>query len=316
MKSATAVTATSIKRAFPLKPGKNIIFIFLFVLVCSIALIKTFATTPNALKGDINGDGTVSINDMSILLSNYGKTTSSSTNSNADINADGIINVLDMSILLSNYGKNSTALTTTTVKNISQFNGGINTNSGTITDISAPADPKITMRSVVTIGGATYARGIIDKNPDGSLLSIGEGKVLSVDVSVIFRDTGHYTSVTRFDNYDPYTSDGSLLGIARYSDNTLHAVANQYNAAGAGLDIMASGITVQQNVRYDLRLEAQLSSVNGNGYTKLYVNGNLVAQSTNANNYQNRSFTKLRTGVTAVAGSPATVDFGNLVLSY
>jgi len=50
-------------------------------------------------QGDLNGDGTVSILDLSILLSNY-----STSNSVADINKDGTVNIFDLSILLSDYG--------------------------------------------------------------------------------------------------------------------------------------------------------------------------------------------------------------------
>jgi hypothetical protein len=53
--------------------------------------------------GDINGDNLVNVFDLSILLSNYGKT--SGFNPTADLNADGVINIFDLSILLSNYGK-------------------------------------------------------------------------------------------------------------------------------------------------------------------------------------------------------------------
>jgi hypothetical protein len=54
--------------------------------------------------GDINVDGSVNIFDLSILLSNYGKTVAQSTNQACDINEDNTINIFDLSILLSNYG--------------------------------------------------------------------------------------------------------------------------------------------------------------------------------------------------------------------
>ena len=66
---------------------------------------------PN-LQGDLNGDNTVNIQDLSILLSNYG--TSSST---ADINGDGTVSILDLSTLLSHYGQSYTPPSTSTIPN-------------------------------------------------------------------------------------------------------------------------------------------------------------------------------------------------------
>ena len=57
--------------------------------------------------GDANMDGHVDINDLTILLSNYGQ---SSTNSNAvgwgkgDFNGDGKVDINDLTILLASYG--------------------------------------------------------------------------------------------------------------------------------------------------------------------------------------------------------------------
>lgn len=56
--------------------------------------------TTTTKTGDLNGDNSVNIFDLSILLSNY-----STNNANADINKDGTVNIFDLSILLSNYGK-------------------------------------------------------------------------------------------------------------------------------------------------------------------------------------------------------------------
>lgn len=51
------------------------------------------------IQGDINGDGQVSVLDLSIMLTNY-----NTSNAAADLNKDGTVNILDLSILLSNYG--------------------------------------------------------------------------------------------------------------------------------------------------------------------------------------------------------------------
>lgn len=58
------------------------------------------ATTSTSVPGDCNGDGHVTVIDLSLLLSNYGLAYSP-----CDFNNDGIVNILDLSILLSNYGR-------------------------------------------------------------------------------------------------------------------------------------------------------------------------------------------------------------------
>ncbi len=61
----------------------------------------TTTTTPKA--GDINGDGSVNLNDLSILSSNWNKT--GMTAAQGDLNGDGSINLNDLSILSSNWNK-------------------------------------------------------------------------------------------------------------------------------------------------------------------------------------------------------------------
>lgn|GEM_PF-5610843 len=79
-----------------------LIFIIAFSLI-GYLIFRAFAAPNPNLSGDLNGDNTVNIQDLSILLSNYG-----ATSSTADINGDGAVNVLDLSILLSNYGQTYT----------------------------------------------------------------------------------------------------------------------------------------------------------------------------------------------------------------
>ncbi len=58
-------------------------------------------TPPTTGKtGDINGDGKVTITDMSILLSAWG-----TNNTAADLNKNGKVDITDLSLLLSNFGK-------------------------------------------------------------------------------------------------------------------------------------------------------------------------------------------------------------------
>jgi peptidoglycan/xylan/chitin deacetylase (PgdA/CDA1 family) len=53
--------------------------------------------------GDVNGDGLVNALDLSIMLSNWGKT--GATHAQGDLSGDGVVNALDLSILLTNWGK-------------------------------------------------------------------------------------------------------------------------------------------------------------------------------------------------------------------
>ncbi|HUC20400.1 MAG TPA: dockerin type I domain-containing protein, partial [Candidatus Polarisedimenticolaceae bacterium] len=59
---------------------------------------------PPVKQGDINGDNAVNIFDLSILLSNYGKTRAQASNPKADINNNNVVDIFDLSILLSKYG--------------------------------------------------------------------------------------------------------------------------------------------------------------------------------------------------------------------
>jgi hypothetical protein len=64
---------------------------------------------PNPSPGDINGDSSINITDLSLLLSSYGQTTTQCiTNATykCDLSSppDGNVNIFDLSILLSHYG--------------------------------------------------------------------------------------------------------------------------------------------------------------------------------------------------------------------
>lgn len=60
----------------------------------------TLTGSPASAKtGDLNSDGNVNIQDLSILLSHYGQS------GTGDINNDGTVNIVDLSILMSNFGK-------------------------------------------------------------------------------------------------------------------------------------------------------------------------------------------------------------------
>jgi hypothetical protein len=62
------------------------------------------SSTSGPKQGDLNNDNFVNITDLSIILSDYGKTKAQALNPACDINNDNNVNIFDLSILLSNYG--------------------------------------------------------------------------------------------------------------------------------------------------------------------------------------------------------------------
>ena len=67
-----------------------------------VFLWRSFAATPRAGSADINGDGQVNIQDLSLLLINFGKTGSGLK---GDLNGDGKVTIQDLSLLLISFGK-------------------------------------------------------------------------------------------------------------------------------------------------------------------------------------------------------------------
>jgi hypothetical protein len=81
--------------------NKKAITVALLFAVIGVAFIwRSFAANNPNLNGDLNADNKVTIQDLSILLSNYNK--SSTT---ADINGDGKVDATDLPLLLANFGK-------------------------------------------------------------------------------------------------------------------------------------------------------------------------------------------------------------------
>jgi len=60
------------------------------------------------LEGDINGDGEVDSNDLTLLTAAYGSNPSKPNwNPKADLNRDNLVNVLDLFMLGKNFDKTS-----------------------------------------------------------------------------------------------------------------------------------------------------------------------------------------------------------------
>ena len=64
-----------------------------------------FLLTP-ALPGDANLEGRVDVNDLTVVLTNFGRT--STTWSQGDFNGDGKVDVNDLTILLTHFGQSAT----------------------------------------------------------------------------------------------------------------------------------------------------------------------------------------------------------------
>jgi hypothetical protein len=66
------------------------------------------ALVSNVLPGDANQDGRVDINDLTIVLTNYGKSSGMSWTT-GDFNGDGRVDINDLTIVLTNYGQTAAA---------------------------------------------------------------------------------------------------------------------------------------------------------------------------------------------------------------
>lgn len=81
------------------------VFALIFAGVSSYFLLFSHAA---GLKGDINGDGTVNVVDLSLLLSSFGSRSPACTTNpsyTCDLNSDNVVNIFDLSVLLGNYGQ-------------------------------------------------------------------------------------------------------------------------------------------------------------------------------------------------------------------
>lgn len=72
----------------------------------TIEVIGQGGTTP--LAGDLNRDGAVNIDDLTLVTANFGQAASTpGVDQRADANADGVINIDDLTLVTTNFGKTS-----------------------------------------------------------------------------------------------------------------------------------------------------------------------------------------------------------------
>jgi hypothetical protein len=89
-------------------PFSRGLMVVVLVAVVGVGVYVQSFSHAAAPVGDVNGDNTVNVSDLSLLLANWGKTTAAD-----DLNKDGTVNIFDLSLLLSNWGKVGTTTTPT-----------------------------------------------------------------------------------------------------------------------------------------------------------------------------------------------------------
>ena len=62
-------------------------------------------TEPKRHKADVNGDGTINIQDLVLVASNFGRT----GKNDADVNNDGVVNIQDLVLVAANFGSGDAA---------------------------------------------------------------------------------------------------------------------------------------------------------------------------------------------------------------
>lgn len=70
-----------------------------------VEIVVTGEAPGEAIPGDLNRDGVVNIDDLTLVTSNFGRATADATDARADANRDGFVNIDDLTIVTSNFGR-------------------------------------------------------------------------------------------------------------------------------------------------------------------------------------------------------------------
>lgn len=118
-----------------------------------VFLWVSFADTAS-LPGDLNHDGKVNIQDLSLLLINFGKTTAT-----GDIDDDGKVNIRDLSMLLINFGKSGgTAQYPTPVMPMEPGGNVIWWNGNYYVPVKFASEPRIRMAKAPNLSGFGFIK--------------------------------------------------------------------------------------------------------------------------------------------------------------
>lgn len=94
----------TITNFLPLNPGIGDVFVTARMgTQMQTAGVQITVTALTLVAGDVNGDGHITLVDLSTLLANFGIV--NATRNQGDVNGDGRVNLQDLSILLSNFGR-------------------------------------------------------------------------------------------------------------------------------------------------------------------------------------------------------------------
>lgn len=72
-----------------------------------VEIVVTGDGTGQAIPGDLNEDGIVNIDDITMVTSNFGRAAAEATDVRADANNDGLVNIDDLIIVTSNFGRSA-----------------------------------------------------------------------------------------------------------------------------------------------------------------------------------------------------------------
>lgn len=163
------------------------VFILIFAFLGGYLLFKSFAAPNPNLPGDLDGDNTVSILDLSILLADYG-----TSDTNSDINSDDTVNILDLSILLTNYGDTYTPSPTG--------------EGDSLYSITSPWNTSIAANATVYSGSSDMIQGLIDQanTPQGFVIG-----VTSYTIPIYFADASTPRHDMTITDYNP----GVMYGV-------------------------------------------------------------------------------------------------------